>query len=41
MSALAEWTLEQWLALVGLIVFSSVLMFSIVTRQRPPGDRDT
>jgi hypothetical protein len=39
MSRLAEFTIEQWIGLVGLIVFGSVLMYSIVTRQRPPDDR--
>ena len=39
MSALAEWTVAQWIGLVGLIVFGSALMYSIVTRQGPPDKR--
>ena len=39
MAALAEWTLTQWVGLVGVIVFGSVLMYSIVTRQNPPRDK--
>lgn len=38
MSRLAEMTIDQWVGLIGLIVFSSVLMWSIVMRQKPPGD---
>ena len=39
MSALAEWTITQWIGLLGLILFSSALMYSIVTRQGPPDKR--
>jgi hypothetical protein len=38
MSRLAEMTIDQWIGLVGLIVFGSVLMWSIVSRQKPPSD---
>ena len=36
MSRLAEMTLTEWIGLVGLIVFGTMLMWSIVTRQNPP-----
>jgi hypothetical protein len=39
MPNLADMTLEQWIGLVGVIVFGSALMYSIVTRQKPPGDK--
>jgi hypothetical protein len=39
MPAFADFTLAHWIGLVGLIVFGSVLMYSIVTRQSPPDDR--
>jgi hypothetical protein len=38
MSRLADVTIDQWIGLIGLIVFGSVLMWSIVSRQKPPGD---
>ena len=38
MSRLAEMSIDRWIGLVGLIVFGSVLMYSIVTRQKPPGE---
>jgi hypothetical protein len=39
MSRLAELTFDQWFGLIGLIVFGSVLMYSIAIRKNPPGDR--
>ena len=39
MPNLTEMTLEQWIGLVGVIGFGSALMYSIVTRQKPPGDK--
>ena len=38
MPAFADFTLAQWIGLIGLILFGSVLMYSIVTRQGPPSD---
>jgi hypothetical protein len=37
MARLAEMTLEQWIGLIGLIVFSSVFVVSMTMRQKPPG----
>ena len=32
----AEFTLAQWIGLIGVIVFGVILMWSIVVRQNPP-----
>ena len=39
MPAFADFTLAQWIGLIGLIGFGSVLMVTIVIRQGPPDDR--
>jgi hypothetical protein len=39
MSRLADMTVEQWVGLVGLIVFGSMLMLSIVMRRRGNGPK--
>jgi len=39
MSRIAEMTLTQWIGLVGVILFGTVLTWSIAMRQKPPDDR--
>jgi hypothetical protein len=39
MPNLADFTLTEWTGLIGVILFGSILMWSIASRQGPPGDR--
>ena len=36
---MAEWTAAQWIGLIGLIVFSAMLIWSLVIGHKTPPDK--